>query len=72
MPATIAGLPFQWAEFTKKGDLTSPAPTFDAGVTDIVVLAHGWQTDRPGALEFYTPLMTNIVAAWAASTPAKP
>jgi hypothetical protein len=57
----IAGIPYIEANFDKNGKLTSPV-TLPAGVTDVIVISHGWNNDKQDAEQLYTALFTNFVA----------
>jgi hypothetical protein len=66
----IVGSPFEWLKFNKDGALTSPSQA-DAirtmvtaqGVTDLVVISHGWKNDEADARRLYEMLWRNVVAA---------
>ena len=51
----IAGIPFIEASFDKKGELTSEV-TLPAGITDLLVVSHGWNNSRDDALTLYRTL----------------
>lgn len=65
----IAGSPFAWLAFEQDGTLTD-ATQADAirqmltarGVTDLVVISHGWKNDRADARHLYETLWTNVVS----------
>jgi len=71
----IAGTPFEWLEFDEHGVLRDPgaparvAALLKRGVTDLVVLSHGWKTDKAGAMELYGPLWTNTRIALGNAEP---
>jgi hypothetical protein len=56
----IAGIPYLEAEFDEKGRLLN-AVTLPAGVTDAVVVAHGWNNSAAEARQLYSELFTNFV-----------
>jgi hypothetical protein len=65
--------PFAWLQFDENGGLLKGAGSDpvaalaeilgSAGVTDLVVLSHGWQNDLPDALSLYTRLWENTCVA---------
>ena len=76
---TLGPSPFVWLQFDENGALTEGNAPIDAlnqalagdGVRDLVVLSHGWQTDRPGAQGLYSRLWGNVCAALIGADPAK-
>jgi hypothetical protein len=76
---TLGPSPFVWLQFDQNGALTELDQAVQAlnqalatdGVRDLVVLAHGWQTDRPGAQGLYGRLWGNVCPALAGVDPAK-
>ncbi|WP_395647624.1 alpha/beta fold hydrolase [Terricaulis sp.] len=72
MPNDLGGIPFQWIEFDKNGALKDGRPMVAPEITDAIIMAHGWKTDRPAAIGQYEPLFENIAATWEAGAPAKP
>jgi len=71
---TMGGLPFAWLEFDKKGKLKNNLPGWstDGTISDVVIISHGWKTDRVSAVEQYEPVIKSIVGAWSINAPAKP
>jgi len=72
----IASIPVFEIEFDKSGKLFSPpqlaalqAHLKSAGVTDLVVFAHGWNNDMTDARDLYTRLFTEIGGALTAAAP---
>ena len=72
---TLGPSPFVWLQFDEQGKLKDndgtdaradlAAALATPGVTDLVVLSHGWQNDLPDALKLYTTLWGNSCAALA-------
>ena len=60
----IAGIPFIEASFDKKGALTSEV-TLPAGITDLLVVSHGWNNSRDDALKLYRTLFENLAGLGA-------
>src|SRR5215211_2485610 len=61
-------------EFTKQGRVFNTAQVDAliaglAGVTDLIVLAHGWNNDLKDARELYTELLGNVEKVRAISDP---
>jgi len=57
----IAGIPYVAAEFDKSGTLVN-AVTVPAGVTDVIVVSHGWNNSREDAEALYANLFANFAA----------
>ncbi len=59
----IAGIPYVAARFDKKGAaLNEKEVTLPAGITDVIVAAHGWNNDEASAETLYRELFTNFAA----------
>ena len=56
----IEGLPYATAEFDKDGRLLQ-RPTVPAGITDLIIVSHGWNNDRDEAEALYRKLFGNFV-----------
>lgn len=64
---TLGPSEFVWLRFDEKSRMPEGATALAAlqaalakpGVTDLVILSHGWQTDRPGAQGLYSKLWTH-------------
>jgi hypothetical protein len=66
-PTEVKGLPFFPIEFDKKARLVDADQTFaldsfikTGGVTDILVLSHGWNNDEAQAMTLYKHLLSSI------------
>jgi hypothetical protein len=66
-PTEVKGLPFFPIEFDKKARLVDPDQTFaldsfikTGGVTDLLVLSHGWNNDEAQAMRLYKHLLSSI------------
>ena len=57
----IAGIPYTEAQFDLNGMLGRPV-TLPPGVTDLIVISHGWNNDADAARHLYRTLFTNFVA----------
>ena len=57
----IAGIPYREAKFDKNGTLENQV-ALPAGVTDLVVISHGWNNDAADALALYTRFFESFVA----------
>ena len=57
----IAGIPYVAAEFDKSGQLVHPV-TIPSGVTDVIVVSHGWNNSRQDAEALYARLFANFAA----------
>ncbi|MEO6528561.1 MAG: hypothetical protein ABIP93_18230 [Gemmatimonadaceae bacterium] len=55
----IAGIPYVVAEFDGSGALQKDV-TLPAGVTDVIVMSHGWNNNRDDAEALYQGLFTNF------------
>lgn len=58
--ATLAGLPYVALKFRKDGKRTTSGPIFPAGVTDLVIVSHGWHQDPGDAEAMYAAMMTHL------------
>jgi len=56
----IAGIPYTEAAFDKDGKLLND-PKLPNGITDLIVISHGWLNNQADAERLYTDLMTNFV-----------
>ena len=64
---TLGPSEFVWLQFDDKSKMPEEAQAVAAleaalakpGVSDLVIVAHGWQTDRPGAQGLYSKLWSN-------------
>src|ERR1700730_8706661 len=57
----IAGIPYREAKFDKDGTLENQV-ALPAGVTDLIVISHGWNNDSAAALALYTRFFESFVA----------
>src|SRR5262245_26413025 len=57
----IAGIPYVAAEFDKSGKSVN-AVTLPSGVTDVIVVSHGWNNSRQDAEALYADLFANFAA----------
>src|SRR5206468_5798736 len=57
----IAGIPYLEAQFDKNGALQNQV-NLPAGVTDFMVMSHGWNNNADDARSLYRGLFTNFVA----------
>src|SRR3954454_18402675 len=57
----IAGIPYVEAEFDNNGNAKNQV-TLPAGVTDLIVMSHGWNNDSAAARMLYQAFFTNFVA----------
>lgn len=64
MSNNIKGIPYSTAEFDKEGGLLA-APTVPDGITDLIVVSHGWNNDRHEAEQLYQKLFGNFVEVTA-------
>lgn len=64
MNDNIKGIPYCTAEFDKGGKLLNQ-PAVPAGITDLIVVSHGWNNDRQDAEELYRKLFENFVEVTA-------
>ncbi len=60
MPS-LAGYPYVKAEFDKHGKPTN-APALPAGITDVIIVSHGWNNNAKEAQSLYDALFTNFAA----------
>lgn len=72
--AKIGETPFVWVEFDKEAKLKTPQAIAELntalaapGVTDLVVLSHGWQNERKDAEKLYSRLWPNVATALKAA-----
>lgn len=65
MKENIKGIPYRAAEFDKEGKpLTQPM--IPDGISDLIIISHGWNNDRNEAEKFYRKLFENFVDVTAA------
>ena len=57
----IAGIPYVEAQFDKNGNLTNPV-SLPSGVTDLLVISHGWNNNADEARGLYRRLFENFKA----------
>ena len=57
----IAGIPYTEAQFDKNGGLENQV-NLPAGVTDLVIMSHGWNNDADAARTLYRNFFENFVA----------
>jgi hypothetical protein len=57
----IATIPYREVEFDKKGNLLKE-DKLPPGVTDLIVISHGWNNDAADARELYRKLFENFAA----------
>jgi predicted alpha/beta hydrolase family esterase len=57
----IAGIPYTEAQFNKDGSLENQV-TLPAGITDLLVMSHGWNNDADAARTLYRNFFENFVA----------
>ena len=63
---SLSGTPFTWLEFAERGALKDPtqAGALNAlliqGVTDLVVMSHGWKNTKEDAQALYGELWSNV------------
>lgn len=65
----IAGIPYIQAQFDNNGNLKS-AVSLPGGVTDLLVVSHGWNNNEADAESLYKALFTNFVAVAQPTDPA--
>src|SRR5688500_14358741 len=58
----IAGIPYSEAIFDKNGSPLGEAGIVPDGVTDLVVISHGWNNNATDARELYRRLFENFAA----------
>lgn len=62
--ATLADLPFLALTTNKAGTLADPGSlTLPPGITDLVVISHGWRNNEADALKLYGTLLGNVQRA---------
>ena len=65
----VAGTRFTWLEFDKDGNLRDLGAVaalnelVQPEVGDVVMMSHGWKTDKAGAMELYGALWPNVLSA---------
>src|SRR3954451_23976797 len=57
----IAGIPYVEAEFDNNGNAKNQV-TLPAGVTDLIVMSHGWNNDSAAGRALYQAFFTKFVA----------
>jgi hypothetical protein len=62
----LGGLPTTELRFDKKGRRLGKGPVAPAGVTDLIVISHGWHQDGRDAQNMYAALLTNVKAVASA------
>jgi hypothetical protein len=60
--ATLAGLPYVALRFNKDGTRADAGPLRPAGVTDLIVVSHGWHQDPDDAEQMYAAMLTQLQA----------
>lgn len=60
--ATLAGLPYVALRFKKDGTRATSGPIWPSGVTDLIVISHGWHQDPDDAEAMYTQMLTHLQA----------
>lgn len=65
MKNDIGGLPYQEAELDGDGQAIGAPPQVPAGITDLIVVSHGWNNDRAAAETLYTRLFENFARVTA-------
>ncbi len=75
----VAGFPYFELEFDRHGAPHEAAAAdalvqhvTDAGVTDLIMLSHGWNNDMAEARTLYATLLTSMAARIAAAAPGSP
>jgi hypothetical protein len=68
--ATLAGLPYVALKFQKDGARTTTGPVFPPGVTDLIVVSHGWHQDPDDAQDMYQAMLTHMQQQAAAARSA--
>src|SRR5690349_12729542 len=70
--ATLSGIPYEELQFTKDGKLSGDpklSTLIDmirgSGITDLLVISHGWNNDMDDARTLYRALVSKIAAAHA-------
>ena len=63
MSGTLSGLPVQWLSFDQNGFRLDAAGStlYPDGLTDLIVMSHGWKTDQTGAASLYGALLSNLM-----------
>ena len=65
---TLAGLDYVQLDFNKDGSRHNPGgAVYPAGVTDLIVISHGWHQDAPSSQQMYTDLIGKLVTEAGAS-----
>ena len=72
----LSGLPYAEVQFTKEGRVNDPAEPAallsllaTTGVTDLLVLAHGWNNDNPDARGLYRRFLKAVADVRASTAP---
>lgn len=68
----LSGTPFTWLNYDAAGgladaDASSLKALMTPGVSDLVVMSHGWKTDQAGAQALYEPLWRHVRDGWPAA-----
>ncbi|HEY0027387.1 MAG TPA: hypothetical protein VGC35_05915 [Allosphingosinicella sp.] len=64
----IAGLPFAELHLDKDGQRVDPhSAIIPSGITDLIVISHGWKNERGHAIALYEGLLRNVAAAGGAA-----
>ncbi|SOD40740.1 hypothetical protein [Nitrosovibrio sp. Nv4] len=58
----IAGIPYVEAQFDKNGRPASDQVVLPAGVTDVLIISHGWNNNKTRAEELYRKFFENFAA----------
>ena len=74
----LSGLPYAEVQFTKEGRVNDPAEPAallsllaTTGVTDLLVLAHGWNNDMPDARGLYRRFLKAVADVRSSSAPTR-
>lgn len=65
--AQLAGLPYVRLRFDAKGERLDAGPVAPAGITDLLVISHGWHQDADDAEQMYAAILQHMQDAAAAS-----
>ena len=68
--ATLAGLPYVELIFKKDGSRATAGPIRPAGVTDLIIISHGWHQDPGSADGMYKKMFDQLKAAAVHPLPA--
>ncbi len=55
--AQLAGLPYVRLRFDAKGERLDAGPVAPAGITDLLVISHGWRQDADDAEQMYAAIL---------------